>query len=99
MSQAERITAQAEALAERLPSDCVLVGETEPFAAAIRRRLGPGIRVCPTAACALEVGRIGARMLARGEWVAAATAVPRYLRRAEAEVVRTGRRFEAPPGA
>jgi tRNA threonylcarbamoyladenosine biosynthesis protein TsaB len=88
-----------EVLAGKLPSECVLVGETEPFAAAIFRRLGSGVRVCPTAACAFEVGRIGARMLARGEGVVAATAVPRYLRRAEAEVVRTGHRFETPPRA
>jgi hypothetical protein len=38
-------------------------------------------------------------MLARGEGVTAAEAVPRYVRRAEAEVRRTGQRFEPAPKA
>jgi hypothetical protein len=36
-------------------------------------------------------------LLAAGAGVAAADVVPHYLRRAEAEVKRTGERFEAPP--
>jgi hypothetical protein len=40
------------------------------------------------------VGALGQQLLARGGGVAAAALAPRYLRRAEAEVQRTGRRFE-----
>ena len=43
---------------------------------------------------ARDVGFLGARRIARGEVVAAAALVPHYVRRAEAEVKRTGRRFE-----
>ena len=43
---------------------------------------------------ARDVGILGARRIARGEAVAAAALVPRYVRRAEAEVKRTGQRFE-----
>lgn len=41
------------------------------------------------------VGRLGARVLERGDGVAADALRPRYVRRAEAEVKRTGERFEA----
>ena len=43
---------------------------------------------------AAHVGRIAAPILARGEGGPVGDLVPRYLRRAEAEVVRTGVRFE-----
>jgi hypothetical protein len=81
-----------------LPPECSLVGEgAEVFGSEIRDRLGAGIRIAAGAASATAVGWIGARMLARGEGVAAAELVPHYVRRAEAEVKRTGERFEAPP--
>jgi hypothetical protein len=65
--------------------------------ARLRERLGPGVELVPPPAGvprARHVGLLGARALARGEGVAAAALVPRYLRRAEAEVVRTGLRSE-----
>lgn len=40
------------------------------------------------------VGRLGARLLAAGAGIAAADLAPAYVRRAEAEVRRTGSRFE-----
>jgi tRNA threonylcarbamoyladenosine biosynthesis protein TsaB len=85
-------------LIPHLPPECSLVGEgAEVFGSEIRDRLGAGIRIAAGAASATAVGWIGARMLARGEGVAAAELVPHYVRRAEAEVKRTGERFEAPP--
>jgi tRNA threonylcarbamoyladenosine biosynthesis protein TsaB len=86
-------------LFEQLPPDCVLVGEGAAlFGSEIRERLGAGIAVAAGQASAAAVGRIGARMLARGEGVAAAAVVPRYVRRAEAEAKRTGEPFEPLPG-
>jgi len=85
-------------LVRRLPAACVLVGEgAERFGPEIRQAVGEGVRVAPSAASAVAVGRLGVARLARGERVLPAAAVPHYLRRAEAEVVRTGERFEAPP--
>jgi hypothetical protein len=43
------------------------------------------------------VGLLGLRLLERGEGVDAADLVPRYVRRAEAEVRRTGLRTEPSP--
>jgi len=82
-------------LAEVLPADCTLaVGEgAESFAAALAERRGPAPQQAVVASAA-RVGRLGASMLARGEGVAADSLVPRYLRRAEAEVRRTGERLE-----
>jgi len=95
---AEGVYGLAE-LCAQLPPECVLVGEgvalLEP---AIRERLAAGVEVAEGPASAAAVGRLGARMLARGEGAAAAAVVPRYLRRAEAEVKRTGEPFEPPPG-
>jgi hypothetical protein len=48
---------------------------------------------------ARHVGALGAEQLARGSWVRAAQLAPHYLRRAEAEVKRTGERFEPTPGS
>lgn len=88
-----------EALAARMPSECVLVGEGAPlFGPELRERCGPGIEIAAGDASAAAVGRLGARMLARGEGVSAAEVVPRYVRRAEAEVKRTGEEFEPRPG-
>ncbi|MBW2287740.1 MAG: tRNA (adenosine(37)-N6)-threonylcarbamoyltransferase complex dimerization subunit type 1 TsaB [Deltaproteobacteria bacterium] len=85
-------------LIPHLPPECILVGEgAELFGSEIRDRLGAGVVIGAGAASAAAVGWIGARMLARGEGVAAADLVPHYVRRAEAEVQRTGERFESPP--
>ena len=80
-------------LCERLPRPCVLVGDgAVVHADALRSQLGRAARLLPAE-------RLAARRLARGLGLAAEEVVPRYLRRAEAEVNRTGLRFEAPePG-
>jgi tRNA A37 threonylcarbamoyladenosine modification protein TsaB len=83
-----------------LPPACVLIGDgADLFGAQIRNAVGEDARLAPAAATARSVGRLGARLLARGGAISAERAVPRYLRRAEAEVVRTGERFEAAPKA
>jgi tRNA threonylcarbamoyladenosine biosynthesis protein TsaB len=92
----------AEALAARLPARCVLVGDGVPVCGeAIRAALGPGVRCVPPPrgrVRARDVGLLGLRLLARGEGVVAAELVPRYVRRAEAEVRRTGERTEPAVG-
>jgi hypothetical protein len=45
---------------------------------------------------AFHTGFLGARLLAGGEGRRSEDLVPRYVRRAEAEVRRTGARFEEP---
>ena len=87
-----------EELAAALPATCTLVGEgADICAVALRGRLGEGVSLAspelalPTAR---SVGVLGARQLAAGGGVDAAELVPRYLRRAEAEVRRTGIRFQ-----
>lgn len=88
----------AAAIAARLPAKCRLVGEgVAVCGAALREALGSGVTlvteiVSPRAA---DVGRLGAGMLARGEALQAADLVPCYVRRAEAEVRRTGHATEA----
>lgn len=88
----------AAELAAALPRRCRLVGEgLEVCGAALRAALGPGPTFTPPPRGeprAASVGRLAALSLARGEGVAAAALVPRYVRRAEAEVKRTGERFE-----
>jgi len=87
-------------LIERLPSRCVLVGEGVALCGPrLREGLGAGIVLGPAIEPrARDVGALGGRLLGEGAGVAAADLVPRYLRRAEAEVRRTGHRFEeAPP--
>jgi tRNA threonylcarbamoyladenosine biosynthesis protein TsaB len=82
-------------LVARLPARCVLVGEGVALCGdEIRAGLGEGALAVPGEPAARHVGVLGARMLARGEGVKAGETVPRDLRRAEAEVRRTGRRFE-----
>jgi tRNA threonylcarbamoyladenosine biosynthesis protein TsaB len=82
-----------------LPRHCVLVGEGVPLCGdEIARGLGLGVLRSELGPAARHVGVLGARMLARGAGVAAAEAAPRYLRRAEAEVKRTGERFEPSAG-
>lgn len=88
-----------EALAARLPSPCVLVGEGVALLdERTRARLGAGVRLVPASAAepaARHVGWLGVRLLARGMGIDAADLVASYGRRAEAEVRRTGVRFDA----
>lgn len=48
---------------------------------------------------AAAVGRLGVLLLAQGAGLAPEALAPVYVRRAEAEVQRTGSRFEGPPGS
>jgi tRNA threonylcarbamoyladenosine biosynthesis protein TsaB len=89
-----------EELAERVPERCLLAGEgVSLLGERLRELRGPGVELAtedsgePRAAI---VGRLGAGILAAGEGRPAAELVPRYVRRAEAEVTRTRRRFEEP---
>jgi hypothetical protein len=71
------------------------VGDAVPLCAEILR--GADVELVPPPypeITARHVAQIAARAWSRGEGVAAADLVPRYLRRAEAEVKRTGLRFE-----
>jgi tRNA threonylcarbamoyladenosine biosynthesis protein TsaB len=93
----------AEELAAALPHSCtVVVGEgAESVAAAAAERAGGGMALLPAAlgrTRAFHTGLLGARLLARGEGQRPEALVPHYLRRAEAEVRRTGERFEEPAG-
>jgi tRNA threonylcarbamoyladenosine biosynthesis protein TsaB len=93
----------AEELAAALPHSCtVVVGEgAEEVAAATAERSGGGVQLLPAALGrprAFYTGLLGARLLARGGGQRSEDLVPRYLRRAEAEVRRTGERFEQPEG-
>jgi tRNA threonylcarbamoyladenosine biosynthesis protein TsaB len=85
-----------EALATRLPAGCRVVGEAVPLCAEALR--GVDVELAPPPypeTTARHVAALAARAWSRGEAVPAADLVPRYLRRAEAEVKRTGQRFEA----
>lgn len=86
-------------LAARLDAGCVLVGEEAERRARALRDRGLEVRVSAArleAPRARDVGALGILCLARGGGVAVEALVPRYLRRADAEVARTGQRFEAP---
>jgi tRNA threonylcarbamoyladenosine biosynthesis protein TsaB len=88
------------ALFERLPAGTrIVVGEGAGFAAeALAQAPGRGLEVLGAPhgpASAGAVGVLGARALARGEGLPAEQVAPRYVRRAEAEARRTGRRFES----
>jgi len=87
------------ALAERLAATgepWLGVGERVPAVeAALRARLGEGVRLLVRAPDAGWVGRLGEQMLAAGQGVSPAALAPCYVRRAEAEVRRTGSRLEA----
>jgi tRNA threonylcarbamoyladenosine biosynthesis protein TsaB len=84
-----------EELAAALPEACVLVGEgLGACEARLRALVGPGVRLAGGAPRARDVGLLGLRLLADGETRSAGEIAPRYLRRAQAEVARTGRRFE-----
>jgi len=86
----------AEELAALLPPRCVLVGDGVAVCGErLRAALGPGVRLLPPPrgrVRARDVGLLGFRLLERGEGLDAADLVPRYVRRAEAEVRRTGHR-------
>ncbi len=83
----------AEALAARLPAGTLVAGAgaESVVAAGHRAGLSPVGARAPSAA---EVGRLGQALLDAGLGLPAAEVVPRYLRRAEAEVRRTGRATE-----
>lgn len=86
-----------EELIPKLPNAFRVVGEgAAHFGPELRRTCGAGVVVAPSEASARWVGRLGVACLGRGETVPAAAVTPRYWRRAEAEVKRTGERFEAP---
>lgn len=92
----------AAELAARLSLRCVLVGDgVAVCGAAAREALGRGLRVVPPPRGrprAREVGLLGAEILRRGAGIDVADLVPRYLRRAEAEVRRTGLATESAGG-
>jgi tRNA threonylcarbamoyladenosine biosynthesis protein TsaB len=90
-----------EELAHRLPPACALVGEGIAVCGEqLRKRLGSDLRLYPPPESdprARHVGALGAALLSRGGGIDSADLVPHYLRRAEAEVQRTGERFERWP--
>jgi tRNA threonylcarbamoyladenosine biosynthesis protein TsaB len=93
-----------EALAARLPLGVrIVVGEgAGPAAETLAARLPGAVEVLTPPigrARAGPVGALAAQALARGEGDLAERIAPRYVRRAEAEVRRTGRRFEESPGS
>ena len=86
---------EIDALAKRLPAGCRVVGEGVPLCADALR--GADVDLLPPPypdTTARHVAALAARAWLRGDTVPAADLVPRYLRRAEAEVKRTGQRFE-----
>jgi tRNA threonylcarbamoyladenosine biosynthesis protein TsaB len=91
----------ASELAAQLRAPCRLVGEGVGICGeALRRALGSGVVLVPPPRGeprAAEVGALGAALLAKGAAVDPAELVPRYLRRAQAEVLRTGQAFEPAP--
>jgi tRNA threonylcarbamoyladenosine biosynthesis protein TsaB len=86
----------AAALASMLRAPCRVVGEGAALAAdALRAALGTGVALHPECVpSAASVARLGRRLLDAGADVDAASLVPRYVRRAEAEVRRIGQRVE-----
>lgn len=85
-----------EQLCAQLRAPLVLVGDGIDVAAPMLIEKLGAVECRDSPASAGCVGRLGARMLARGQGTAAQDLVPRYVRRAEAEVKLTGQRFEAP---
>jgi tRNA threonylcarbamoyladenosine biosynthesis protein TsaB len=90
---------RASALCAALRAPCRVVGDGAALVAdAVRAARGHAVSLHPECApSAASVGRLGVRALAAGAGVDPASLVPRYVRRAEAEVRRTGERVE--PGA
>ncbi len=93
----ERVCTASE-LADRLSPGALLVGEAVAETQAALRSLGRDDLVArePAEAAprAASVAALGVAQLAAGRGVGASGLVPRYLYRAEAEVKRTGLRFE-----
>ncbi len=91
----------AEELAAQLRAPCRLVGEGVGICGeALQGALGPGVVLVPPPRGeprAAEVGALGAVLLAQGAGVDPAELAPRYLRRAQAEALRTGQAFEPAP--
>ena len=85
-----------QALIEALPSRCRLVGEGAGVCGeAVREALGDGVAIhADVEPRAAHVGRLAVAQLARGRGENPSELVPSYLRRAQAEVVRTGRALE-----
>jgi tRNA threonylcarbamoyladenosine biosynthesis protein TsaB len=88
---------RASTLCAALRAPCRVVGDGAALVAdAVRTAFGGAVSLHPDCAPgAAAVGRLGARALAAGAGVDPASLVPRYVRRAEAEVRRTGERVEA----
>lgn len=88
-----------EALVAALPPRCCLLGEGAAVCeVALREKLGDGVEMLPELVPSAEcLGALGVAGLARGEGVDPAGLAPWYLRRAQAEVVRTGQAWEPPP--
>jgi tRNA threonylcarbamoyladenosine biosynthesis protein TsaB len=85
------------ALAALLRTPCRVVGEGalrlgDALPGSLRSGMSLHAGCAPSAAA---VGRLGRRLLAAGAGADAASLVPRYVRRAEAEARRTGQRVEA----
>lgn len=89
-----------EVLASRLAEiagdrPCIAIGDgVAPAAEALRARLGERVLLRPVAPDAASVGRLAQRLWSVSGGVPAEQLVPLYVRRAEAEVRRTGERFE-----
>ena len=86
-------------LCARLEAPLVAIGDGISIAGADLRNRFPDtaqLRFSSEGPSAASVGVLGARTLAAGRAVRARDLVPRYVRRAEAEVQRTGQRFESP---
>ena len=87
-----------DALDRALPAECRLVGEGAAIVGdALARTRGAGLTIAPDAVPrAARVAALGAGLLGAGEVSDAAELAPRYVRRAQAEVLRTGHPYEAP---
>lgn len=86
-----------DAFAARLPAGCRVVGDG--VALCVAALCGTDAVLVPPpypATTARHVASLGAQAWSRGGGIPTGDLVPRYLRRAEAEVKRTGERFESP---
>jgi tRNA A37 threonylcarbamoyladenosine modification protein TsaB len=98
-SRRARVDALADAIARLgATAACTVIGGRAAGRRTLRARFGDALRLVPPPAGlpdAVAVGRLAARLLAAGAGISAETLTPVYVRRAEAEVQRTGERFEA----
>ena len=85
-----------EQLVPHLTQKCVVVGDGVPLCGELlARRVGPGLTLGSAEDAGAEcVGRLGAEQLRRGDATRAERLTPRYIRRAQAEVLRTGQATE-----